>query len=204
MKFSILYIAAISLIGIASYVFIRPSLYDRHAIKTQTSTTFDSIIKDSTPVIIKNKIDTLPVQKDSFVKWERRLPLNDIVNFAQTLTGVPYKYASSNPEEGFDCSGFITYVFKKFGIKVPRSSIDFTNRGVEVPLQKAKRGDLILFTGTDSSSRNVGHMGIITENTDGLRFIHSSSGKANGVTISALNKYYQRRFVKVISIENGL
>src|SRR5687768_13672096 len=35
----------------------------------------------------------------------------DVVAFAKTLIGVPYKYASANPAEGFDCSGFITYVF---------------------------------------------------------------------------------------------
>jgi cell wall-associated NlpC family hydrolase len=62
-------------------------------------------------------------------------------------------------------------------------------------------GDLILFTGTDSSDRRVGHMGIIVSNeNDSLRFIHSSSGKANGVTITPLNEYYKGRFMKVIRV----
>lgn len=123
-----------------------------------------------------------------------------LVSYAKTLMGTPYKYASANPSIGFDCSGFITYVFNHFGISVPRSSVDFTNVGKEVNSVNARKGDLILFTGTLDSIRIVGHMGIVTENTDTLRFIHSSSGRANAVTISTLNGYYQKRFVKTIRV----
>lgn len=123
-----------------------------------------------------------------------------IVAFAKTMLGTPYKFASTDPAEGFDCSGFITYVFNHFNISVPRSSVDFTNVGREVPINRAKAGDLILFTGTDSSDRTVGHMGIVVDNTDSLRFIHSSSGKAYGVIITPLNNYYKGRFVKVIDV----
>lgn len=125
----------------------------------------------------------------------------ELMAFAESLVGVPYKYASTNPQEGFDCSGFITYVFNHFNIAVPRSSIDFTNVGTEIPEQQARRGDIILFTGTDSTEKFVGHMGLITENSNGqLKFIHSTSGKAYGVTITPLNDYYRSRFVKTIRI----
>ena len=100
-----------------------------------------------------------------------------LVDFAQTLIGVPYVYGSTNPKVGFDCSGFITYVFNNFDIKVPRSSVDFTNVGTEVPVAESKTGDLILFTGTDPLERTVGHMGIVVSNVDTLKFIHSTSGK---------------------------
>ena len=123
-----------------------------------------------------------------------------IVDFAKTLVGVPYKYGSVNPSDGFDCSGFITYVFSNFNIKVPRSSVEFTNVGEEIRLPYAKTGDLILFTGTDSTIQIVGHMGIVTENTDTLRFIHSTSGKKYGVTVTPLGAYYMKRFVKVVRI----
>ena len=124
-----------------------------------------------------------------------------VVAFAESLMGTPYLYASTDPAVGFDCSGFITYVFNHFGIKVPRSSVDFTNVGKEVSVADAKRGDIILFTGTDSTERFVGHMGIVISNLNGeLQFIHSSSGKAHGVTVSPLKGYYMGRFVKVIRI----
>ncbi|QQL48562.1 C40 family peptidase [Mucilaginibacter ginkgonis] len=124
-----------------------------------------------------------------------------LVDFARTAYGIPYKYASSDPMAGFDCSGFITYVFNHFGIAVPRTSADFTNVKHAVPINAALPGDLILFTGTDSTIRTVGHMGIVvTGYKDSLQFIHSTSGKANGVTISGFTKGYQQRFVKVVRV----
>lgn len=125
----------------------------------------------------------------------------ELVHYAEGLMGIPYKYGSINPDEGFDCSGFITYVFNNFGVSVPRSSRDFTDVERKINIREAKPGDLILFTGTDSTIREVGHMGIITDN-NGLEisFIHSTSGKAYGVTKTPLNKYYQGRFVKAIRI----
>src|ERR1700712_1582669 len=50
----------------------------------------------------------------------------ELVNYACSLAGTPYKYASTDPRQGFDCSGFVTYVFNHFHIMVPRTSVDFT------------------------------------------------------------------------------
>lgn len=126
---------------------------------------------------------------------------DSLVTFGKSLVGSPYLYASSDPENGFDCSGFITYVFNHFGIAVPRSSVDFTNVGIVIPKEFASPGDLILFTGTDSTIRIVGHMGIVESNERGnLLFLHSTSGKAHGVVISPLHGYYETRFVKVIRV----
>lgn len=123
------------------------------------------------------------------------------VEFAKTLIGIPYVYGSVNPAVGFDCSGFVNYVSNHFGVKVPRSSVQFTNLGKEVEQEKAMPGDVILFTGTNPNNRVVGHMGIVTENLNtGLKFIHSSSGQSNGVTISEMSEYYKTRFVKIIRI----
>lgn len=124
-----------------------------------------------------------------------------LVAYAKTLLETPYLYASADPSAGFDCSGFITYVFNHFHIKVPRSSVDFTNQGKQVFLENAKPGDLILFTGTDSSTRRVGHMGIIVSNFEGgIQFIHSTSGGARAVVITPMENYYKSRFVKVIRV----
>ena len=126
---------------------------------------------------------------------------DSLVAFGKSLVGIPYLYASSDPAKGFDCSGFITHVFNHFGIAVPRSSVDFTDVGIEIPTEIAAPGDLILFTGTDSTIRVVGHMGIVESNEHGnLLFLHSTSGKAYGVTISPLKGYYEGRFVKVIRV----
>jgi cell wall-associated NlpC family hydrolase len=125
----------------------------------------------------------------------------ELLAYATTLIGTPYKYGSIDPNVGFDCSGFITHVFNRFNIAVPRSSIDFTDVQREILLQQAKPGDLILFTGTDSTHREVGHMGIIiTNDNNQYSFIHSTSGKQYGVTITPLNQYYMGRFLKVVRV----
>ena len=149
----------------------------------------DSIVVKDTALRVTGKIETGEVKRE------------ELVAFAKTLIGVPYKYASTDPASGFDCSGFITYVFNHFGIAVPRSSVDFTNEGTEVEIGEARPGDLVLFTGTDSTDRTVGHMGIIISNGPGkTEFIHSTSGKAYAVVITALERYYRSRFVKVIRV----
>ena len=125
----------------------------------------------------------------------------ELVEYSKTLIGIPYLFASTDPAKGFDCSGFITYVFNHFNIKIPRSSVEFTNQGEEVSIDRAEPGDLLLFTGSDSSIRVVGHMALVeSRRHDTLFFIHSSSGKANGVVITPFEKYYQGRFVKAIRV----
>lgn len=162
----------------------------------------DTLMKDSVKAGIGGK-DTiakkpLPLPEGS-VDTKGAKP-QEVVAFAKTLIGTPYLYGSTDPAKGFDCSGFITHVFNRFGIAVPRSSIDFTNVGTEVSAAQAKEGDLVLFTGTDSLDKFVGHMGIVVSNADTLRFIHSTSGKQHGVTVTPLNEYYQGRYVKTIRV----
>jgi cell wall-associated NlpC family hydrolase len=174
-----------------------------------------SFIACSNGETISNSVDTIPIIRDSskMVTPPPSLPQGDkyintgntspdeVVTYAKTLVGTPYKYASTDPEVGFDCSGFITYVFNHFNITVPRPSVDYTDIDRPVDISDAEKGDLILFTGTDSADREVGHMGIVVSGSDdGISFIHSTSGKANGVTITPLNEYYQGRLVKVIRI----
>jgi hypothetical protein len=149
------------------------------------------------------KPDSVPSKKAKL--WVEDLPKKEVtpyelVGFAKTLVGIPYKFASTDPSNGFDCSGFITFVFNRFDIEVPRSSVGFTNIGKEIELQNAREGDLILFTGTVDSIRIVGHMGIVTENTDTLKFIHSTSGRAYAVTVSNFTNHYKKRFIKVARV----
>ena len=127
---------------------------------------------------------------------------DSIIDFAQTLIGTRYRAASSNPLYGFDCSGFVSYVFKSFDVKVPRSSEEFINAGERISMEDAKPGDVILFTGTKTHHpHSIGHVGIVFSNDgDGLKFIHSTSGKEYCVTISSMDDTYKRRFVKVVRL----
>lgn len=159
---------------------------------------------ESKEIFIESGKDSIIHSDDPFNVYTdtaKTIPPAQLLAYAKMLIGTPYKYASVNPADGLDCSGFITHVFNHFFIQVPRSSVDFTNYGVPVNEADAQEGDLILFTGTDSLSEVVGHMGIVTEQIDGvIYFIHSTSGRAYGVTISAMTAHYRKRFVKIIRV----
>jgi cell wall-associated NlpC family hydrolase len=159
--------------------------------------TDDSLVNTSDTTITIS--DTTITFNPSGIKTGNIVPA-EVIAFSKTLKGIHYKYGSTDPKKGFDCSGFITYVFNHFKIEVPRTSVGFTNEGKAINLAEVKPGDLILFTGTDSTISTVGHMGIITQAGDSIVFIHSTSGKANGVTETTLNPYYMGRFVKVIRV----
>ena len=128
---------------------------------------------------------------------------DSVVDYAKTFLGTPYKYANASPSSGFDCSGFTWFVFNHFGVEIPRSSKEYMTLGKRVSLDSCKKGDIMLFTGTDSRDRRVGHVGIVISNAgDSLQFIHaSSSDKHYGVTITNYYKSnYPKRFLGVTSV----
>lgn len=124
---------------------------------------------------------------------------DSIVVYAQNFIGTPYLWGGES-STGFDCSGFVKYVFKKFGIKLPHSSAAMGNLGQLKERNCAESGDIILFKGTQSTT--IGHVGIVFENSDeNLVFIHASSSKGGGVKISRLSDgYYTQRFVKIVDV----
>jgi cell wall-associated NlpC family hydrolase len=128
-----------------------------------------------------------------------------LTDFAKKYLGTPYRYASIDPETGFDCSGFVHFVFKKFDINVPHSSKAFNSVGAEVKPKDFKVGDVLVFYGYRNASQ-IGHVGIICE-ANGMKskFIHSSSGKVKGVIISELSSQtYSKRFYKCVDIIGNL
>ena len=167
---------------------------------TDSNSSFDLNNEIDSSITIVALPDPVIYKQGAEIKTGLTAP-DSLVAFGKSLVGTPYLYASSDPNKGFDCSGFITYVFNHFGIAVPRSSVDFTNVGKVIPTAIARAGDLVLFTGTDSTIKIVGHMGIVESNEkSNLLFIHSTSGKAKSVVISPLRGYYEARFVKVIRV----
>lgn len=127
---------------------------------------------------------------------------DSIVNYAKEFLKTPYVWGGTSPK-GFDCSGFLYYVYKQFNIKVSRASSGYAHLGKEVGLKKVLPADILVFTGTDSSIKKPGHVGMVISNKDGIiQFIHASSSKKHfGVTISTYNNSgYVKRFLKAISV----
>ncbi len=118
-----------------------------------------------------------------------------IVNYAKQQIGVRYKYAGNTPKTGFDCSGFTKYVYSHFGYDVPRRSSDYASVGKKINVKDVKKGDILLFTGSNKHKRVTGHLGIVVSNKNGtIKFIHASSSR--GVVISDLSiSYFKERIL---------
>lgn len=124
---------------------------------------------------------------------------DSVVAYAHTFLGTPYVWAGCSPK-GFDCSGFVHYVYAHFGYRIERSSSGLANAGRFIEFKEARKGDLILFRGTNPKDKSVGHVGIIISPTaDSLKFIHASSSKKHwGVVVTDyFNSNYPDRFVSV-------
>jgi cell wall-associated NlpC family hydrolase len=145
-------------------------------------------------------IGQLVVPEKVMTKDETDIVKRDsVVAYAQKFMGTKYCYASADPTKGFDCSGFVNYVFKHFDIDLPRSSSGFKDIGKAKKPQDFMVGDILVFYGYRDSG-SIGHLGIIIE-ANGMqsKFIHASSGSEMAVTVSELGSdAYTKRFHKCI------
>ncbi|MGE5458829.1 MAG: LysM peptidoglycan-binding domain-containing protein [Methanobacterium sp.] len=106
-----------------------------------------------------------------------------ICNMGAQYLGTPYHYGGYSPA-GFDCSGFVSYLFKQAGYSLPHTAAGIFNYGSPIDKSNLRKGDLVFFKGPGASQIN--HVGIYV--SDG-NFIHSSSGRGC-VTYSALSSSY--------------
>ncbi|WP_096200883.1 C40 family peptidase [Bacillus sp. FJAT-45350] len=109
----------------------------------------------------------------------------NVIDTAKNLKGSPYRWGGTSPS-GFDCSGFLQYVFKEHGKSVPRKVSDIWKTAGSV--SSLKKGDLVFFS---TYKLGPSHVGIYLGNQT---FIHS--GSSTGVTISNMDSsYWGPRFI---------
>lgn len=110
-----------------------------------------------------------------------------IVKTAEKYLKTPYRFGGDTPR-GFDCSGFVKYVYEQHGIKLPRTADVQYQRGKKVERTNLKAGDLVFFT---TYAPGASHVGIYYGNG---KFIHAATSR--GVMISRLDEdYWKPRYL---------
>jgi len=120
---------------------------------------------------------------------------DEIIAYSRQFLGRPYRRASKGPN-AFDCSGFTSFVFGKFGYQLNPDCRSQVKQGMRLDAKELKTGDLVFFKGRNSRSERVGHVGIVVANDDEGRFtfIHACR---RGVIIEAFEQsdYYKTRYI---------
>jgi cell wall-associated NlpC family hydrolase len=107
-----------------------------------------------------------------------------VASIAKRYLGIPYRWGGESPKTGFDCSGFVQYVFSRVGVSLPRVVSAQWTVGRRVSRSDLRPGDIVFFNG-------LGHDGIYI---GGNRFVHSPSS-GDVVKISTIAGYYADRWV---------
>lgn len=116
-------------------------------------------------------------------------PGNALADFAQTYVGSPYHWGGASPD-GFDCTGFVMWVYSQFGVPLPHNEAGQLASGESVNPDELQPGDVVVFANT--YRRGLSHVGIYVG--DG-QFVHAADER-HGVVVSALwDSYWGPRLV---------
>lgn len=122
---------------------------------------------------------------------------SSVVAYAKQFLGYRYVSGGSTPATGFDCSGFTSYVYSHFGIKLNRTTSGQNSNGTYVDKSNLQPGDILVFR--NRSNTSIGHVGIYI---GGDSFIHAENARA-GVAIGSMSSsYYAPRYVGARRIMN--
>lgn len=115
---------------------------------------------------------------------------SSIISYAKQFLGCKYVWGSAGPNT-FDCSGFTQYVYKHFGISIPRVSADQYSQSKKISKSQLRVGDLVFFS-NDTSNGKVAHVGIYIGNN---QMIHAANSRDNLCISSLSESYYTKYYV---------
>ena len=120
-----------------------------------------------------------------------KLDQDALINYAKYFKGGKYIWGGTTPK-GFDCSGYVQYLYKKQNINLPRTAWSQSKKGMSVAKNSLVKGDLLFFLTDKKRGIPVTHVGIYIGNG---KFIHAAS-KKKGIIISPVHTgYYKNKFV---------
>ncbi|CAG0949503.1 murein DD-endopeptidase / murein LD-carboxypeptidase [Methylophilaceae bacterium] len=128
-----------------------------------------------------------PGEQHSRSSWSDTV--QDVLLNALSLTGIQYRYGGSSPETGFDCSGFVRYVFQQAAnMSLPHNARAISQVGEVVSREHLQPGDLVFFNTMRSA---FSHVGIYLGNN---RFIHAPSSGGGVHVVNMNERYWAQRF----------
>lgn len=124
--------------------------------------------------------------------------VQEVLISALALTGTPYKYGGNSPETGFDCSGFVRYVFQQAAnLTLPHGARAISQLGKSIPVDQLQPGDLVFFNTLKSA---FSHVGIYIGDN---RFVHAPSSGGGVHVVNMSDAYWAKRFNGARRIEPG-
>lgn len=139
---------------------------------------YKDFIKINNVSSTENILQRIPIEKPKDVT-----PVGQqLASYSKKYLGVHYVWGGTSPK-GFDCSGFVQYVYQIYGVYLERVAADQARQGTTVTRDKLKPGDLVFFD-TDGGHNYINHVGIYIGSG---KFIQASSGYAHSVTVSDLS-----------------
>jgi cell wall-associated NlpC family hydrolase len=121
--------------------------------------------------------------------WAGAAALPDVALTALGLLGTPYRFGGSDPRTGFDCSGFVGYVFRHGqGLVLPRRSEEMGQAGTPVEPDNLQAGDLVFF---NTLRRPFSHVGLYL---GGDKFIHAPTTGGEVRIENMKDAYWARRY----------
>ncbi|HEY8887057.1 MAG TPA: C40 family peptidase [Gallionella sp.] len=112
-----------------------------------------------------------------------------LTTYAHRLIGTPYKYGGSSPKSGFDCSGFVDYVFRHSAqVSLPHNAQKISRHGLPVKMSQLREGDLVFY---DTNNQAFSHVGIYLGNN---RFIHAPSSGGRVRTENMREAYWENHY----------
>ena len=131
-----------------------------------------------------------PVAQESSPALPAPDKTQDLLLYALSLNGTNYNFGGRYADTGFDCSGFVSYVFRQAtGLALPHSARAISQAGEQISKTELKPGDLVFF---NTLRRAFSHVGIYLGDN---RFIHASSSASGDVMVSDLTeKYWTKHF----------
>lgn len=142
--------------------------------------------------LLGGPVDNLPKLGD-----ENTLQLQ-LIDYAKQFIGTRYRSGAKGPS-AFDCSGFTSYVFRKFDFSLASSSRGQATQGERISITDAKPGDLMFFSGS-RNRKSVGHVGIVVDvdqATGKVKFIHAATSKGVSIDTYPDGGYYSKRFLHI-------